>query len=91
MAGLQTVSQLWSFSRARPLMRKNIGCGIFFPFNCTIPLKQKLYHLYGLRAAVWLCVAAVVMKPDVKDQQREVDGWAHFTVYMFTSFSLKKK
>lgn len=77
MAGLQTVSELWSFSRASPLLGKKVDCGIFFfPFQLYYSSKTKALHLYGLnpRAAAWLCVAAVVMKPNVKDQQREAVG-----------------
>lgn len=64
------------FSRGSPLKRKRVGCGFvwgFFSFSCTVPLKKNLYHLRGLNpgAAAWLCVAAVVVKPNVKDQQRK--------------------
>lgn len=55
---------------------KRLIVGFFFSFQLYYSSKTKALHLYGLnpRAAAWLCVAAVVMKPNVKDQQREAVG-----------------
>lgn len=53
--------------------------GFLFSFQLYYPSKIKALPFIWPKS----CVAAAVVKTNVKDQQREAVGWAHFTVHMF--------